>query len=1787
MKSKMRKLISVSAVAFLLFSTVMLAAPTVTQASTNPTPTYYTINEDPSPVFNTLIPDQAYIIKDNVGYKLYYAGNDFASINLATSPDGINWTPYAGNPVLSEGPTVQAEHADVKFYSAGFAGANIGTNPSAMTMYYRMWYQGAARGIGGWRYAESPDGINWYNHIAVTQTGIPVFSDATGVDYGIADVVYTPGGEGNDLNKTFRIYANVQWELGSYGGKELIVMAYSANGYVWTGYDPTSVGYATPVFEGTLDGTSFDTDHIGWFKVIENSPTDWQAFYSGGDGTTYQALNGIGYATSTDGINWTRRQTLFTTSDGVTWRSQSVWMPSVVKTGNNYEIYFLGSAYESDGSWIWWKLGRAILTPDTAPAKVNSTSPANTAISVAVNSAITAAFSRAMDPSTITNATFTLTQGTTPVAGTVTYAGVTATFTPTDNLAASTVYTATIITGVKDLDGNALAANYSWSFTSAQSYTAWSDRGIVYSAPTGNAYYPSVIFNSAHFGGASSAPTYKMWYADGNDGNGGVFLITSSNGTTWSTPTTMLGIPSPGAYHIQVIYDANNFGLGATGPAYRMYYWTGTMDYSLSDIYTTQSVDGINWTNAVPITQDASAQLVIGDAIIGWNNGSYGPTQLFYQPSAANTGNDPWNYSYVIYYDGTNGSMEETGLAYSIDGLYWEAYSGNPVLAASSSPAWDSNDAVYGTVYRDLEGFHYWYSGGVSSPDDGIGYAFSTNGEAWVKNTNPVLDISDAGQTYRDARTNTPSIINDGTGVLKMYYTAQSTGGLKKIGLATLAISSPDTTPPTVISTVPLNTAIGVAVNNAITAVFGETLSPATFNNVTFTVQQGTTPIVGTVTYSGVTATFTPSTILAFSTTYTATITTGVKDLAGNAMTNNFVWTFTTGAPTGQSAVALGLAGTFTVLAGSKVTNTGNTTVSGNLGLSPGFTVTGFPPGIVIGTQHLTDSIAVQAQVDLTTAYNDAAGRTPSPGTIAGNIGGQTLAPGLYKSTSSLEISSGDLTLDAQGNANAVWIFQIATTLTTTSGRQVILSGGAQAANIYWQVGNSATLGTNSIFKGTILAAQSITLETGATLEGRALSKTGAVTLDTNDIVIAPTTSAAYSITSTVATLNGSVNPGNEDTTVIFEFGRDTNYGITGTTVTANQSPVSAGAGDTPVSAAITGLIPGTLYYFRVVATNSAGTTYGSDQTFTTSKADTTISVSSGANPSTYGNTVTFTATVTRVTGRLNPSGTVDFKDGTATIASGRTLTTSGGLTTATFTIASRDLTPGTHSIIAVYNGDGSFNNSASSALSQVVNKAVLTVTGVTTNDKIYDGNTTAILNFGGANLGGVVSGDTVTLDSSNYTATFANNNVANGIDLTVSGLALGGAQAGDYTLPPPTGLTASITAKALTVTANSSNKTYGNTVTFAGTEFTTIGLVNADTVTNMTLTSAGADPAALPGIYNIVAGAAVGSGLGNYNITYNIGSLTVNPVITVTNAGAYGTLSPSGAVTIPYGANQTFTITPNPDYMIVNVIVDGNQQGTISNYTFTNVTTNHTIAANFALIQVSTTTSTTPIIVTIAPTTTTTTLTTPTTSTTPTTPVILSQQVTTGTNLVIQSNVFLDNQGISQAGGQIATADGKVSFNVAAGTQMLNAQGQPLTEILVSIPTSVPPPPPQGSIVAFYDFSPAGATFTPPMTLILKYDPVTLPLGVSPDTLYISYWDGSQWQKLTSTIDTVADTVTALVPHFTDFAVIGQVVTTAPTKTIPTKTKTIAQWWLLPIIGVAVVAVILIIIGSRRRRTP
>lgn len=224
---------------------------------------------------------------------------------------------------------------------------------------------------------------------------------------------------------------------------------------------------------------------------------------------------------------------------------------------------------------------------------------------------------------------------------------------------------------------------------------------------------------------------------------------------------------------------------------------------------------------------------------------------------------------------------------------------------------------------------------------------------------------------------------------------------------------------------------------------------------------------------------------------------------------------------TSQAMVDLNSAGNYVILAGSEISNIPTSSITGNIGISPASAsfITGFSmvytagdaqstSAQVTGNLYASDYAAptpatlTAAQGDLTTAYNNAAGRTSDDIVlISGNIGGLTLTPGLYKSSGSLEISSGDLTFDAKGNANAVFIIQIASTLNTTSDRKVILAGGAKASNIFWQVGTSATLGTTSVFKGTIMADQSISLGTGASIEGRLLARIAAVTIEGNTIV--------------------------------------------------------------------------------------------------------------------------------------------------------------------------------------------------------------------------------------------------------------------------------------------------------------------------------------------------------------------------------------------------------------------------------------------------------------------------------------------------------------------------------------------------------------------------------------------------------------------------------------------------------------------------------------------------------------
>jgi hypothetical protein len=197
--------------------------------------------------------------------------------------------------------------------------------------------------------------------------------------------------------------------------------------------------------------------------------------------------------------------------------------------------------------------------------------------------------------------------------------------------------------------------------------------------------------------------------------------------------------------------------------------------------------------------------------------------------------------------------------------------------------------------------------------------------------------------------------------------------------------------------------------------------------------------------------------------------------------------------------IPLGTAANFGVLGGSAVTNTGASTVNGNLGVSPGSSITGFPPGIVVGgTINAADSIAANAQNDLTIAYNAAAALPCTTDLTGQDLGGLTLTPGVYCFAASAALT-GTLTLDAQGDPSAQFVFKTGSTLTTASGSSVVLINGGTTCNVFWQIGSSATLGTGSTIIGNILALTSITATTGANASGRLLARNGAVTLDTNN----------------------------------------------------------------------------------------------------------------------------------------------------------------------------------------------------------------------------------------------------------------------------------------------------------------------------------------------------------------------------------------------------------------------------------------------------------------------------------------------------------------------------------------------------------------------------------------------------------------------------------------------------------------------------------------------------------------
>jgi hypothetical protein len=328
-------------------------------------------------------------------------------------------------------------------------------------------------------------------------------------------------------------------------------------------------------------------------------------------------------------------------------------------------------------------------------------------------------------------------------------------------------------------------------------------------------------------------------------------------------------------------------------------------------------------------------------------------------------------------------------------------------------------------------------------------------------------------------------------------------------------VVTPDTAKPSVNSSAPASSATGVPRNPTITVVFSEAMTASTINSATFVLMNGAVAVPGTVSYAGTTGTFIPAATLAANTTYTATISTGATDLAGNPLAATKTWTFTTVATAvgGPTAVNLGSAINYVIVAKSGVSTTGTTSVVGDVAISPAAAsfVTGFGltadatntfatsplvTGKVWAASYAapTPAALTTAVLDMQTAYTDAAGRVLPDFTElgAGNINGMTLVPGLYKWGTSVSLP---IAATLNGGANDVWIFQVAQNLTVANGAILTLTGGAQAKNVYWQVAGQVSLGTTANFKGVILSKTLIAMNTGSTLLGRALAQT-AVTLN-------------------------------------------------------------------------------------------------------------------------------------------------------------------------------------------------------------------------------------------------------------------------------------------------------------------------------------------------------------------------------------------------------------------------------------------------------------------------------------------------------------------------------------------------------------------------------------------------------------------------------------------------------------------------------------------------------------------
>ena len=819
----------------------------------------------------------------------------------------------------------------------------------------------------------------------------------------------------------------------------------------------------------------------------------------------------------------------------------------------------LGDQLASNYSWSF---------TTAAQPTVVATNPISGATNVPVSQVLTAAFSKTMNPTTLNAATFTLSgAGSGLVSGSITYsaAGSIAAFTPAAPLAYNTAYTATITTGASDISGAQLAANFVWTFTTAARPT------IVSTIPTNGATGIAVnqaltaIFSKTMNCASLASPALTFTLAGP--------ATTPVAGTVTCFGTSATFTPNT-ALTTNTVYTATvtNAAQDTTGnPIAANYSWT----FRTVPAPTPPTVTATTPTNgatAVPVNQAISAAFSTamspatlsstsftvqagGVAVAGVVAYVPAGSVATFTPAAALAANTV--YTATI----TTGAQNLTGTALASNYVwtFTTATAPNttrptvlatvPLNAATAVPTAQIISATFSSPMNpaSIDSATFLLTGpGATTVVGQVAYS-SIGNTATYTPTSPL-----APNTLFTATITTGATDLSGNTIATNYVWTFTTG------------ATANSTAPQLVSTSPANSATGVPINQTISGTFSAAMNPLTLSTATFQLTgPGSTVVSGTVSYDAINfvASFTPSSNLAPNSIYVATITSGATDLSGNSLGNTGApnpWSFTTGTTVLAPPVNLGTAAAFGSFGGAAgITNQGIFTVvnNGNIGTTGVSTlVTGFhdngpgciytetplnkglvngsiytappPPTVACPTEGtaVTAAIAAQAALDALTAYNalvafpnglDVSTCPGCGGGSAGELGNRTLAPGVYKSApGSYAISQGDLTLDAKGDPNAFWVFQMATTLTVgtpTAHQNVLLVNGAQAKNVFWQVGTAATVNGilgGGTMQGTIIAQAGISVSTAGvvaitTINGRLLVLTGPVTL-VNTVVNVP-----------------------------------------------------------------------------------------------------------------------------------------------------------------------------------------------------------------------------------------------------------------------------------------------------------------------------------------------------------------------------------------------------------------------------------------------------------------------------------------------------------------------------------------------------------------------------------------------------------------------------------------------------------------------------------------------------------